>query len=216
LRAVEQQHFLLLDLLPQFSISPQEDNVLLSATPREQKPVVNSNSNKFLSLQFYPPFLTMLSIIIGRSHRLEISSSSSMKVAVLQVSGGAVPSPPLTNQLPMFSTSKNSKSALPPPIIDLTPMESMIHSLEAVIRNATNEIDLAHSTLHCYRARLASVGIFAAHKEEGPKRNIKINFENDKQSESKDSFPPNMYVGNNNGNNAALVVQRYVSENIPL
>jgi hypothetical protein len=149
----------------------------------------------------------MLSIIIGRSHRLEVSSSSSMKVAVLQVSRGAVPSPPLTNQLPMFSTGENSKSALPPPIIDLTPMESMIHSLEAVIRNVTNEIDFAHSTLHCYRARLASVGIYAVHKEEGPERNIKINFETDKQSEPEVSFPPSMYDGNNNGDNAALVVQ---------
>jgi hypothetical protein len=165
--------------------------------------------------RLYPPFLTMLCIIIGISHELEISSSYLMQVAVLQVSRGAVPSPLSTNQLPMFSTGENSKSGPPPPIIDLLPMESMIHSLEMVMINATNKIDSAQSTLHCYRARLASIGIFTAHKVEGHERNKKINFEKDKQSEPKVAFPPSMYDGNN-CNDVALVVQRYVAENISL
>jgi hypothetical protein len=158
------------------------------------------------------------------------------------VSGGAVPSPPSTNQVPMFSSGGNSKSALLLSAINLTPMESIIDRIKADIANIMNEIDLAHSTLHSFKARLVSIGISSAHKDEGPVRNIKISqylynspnytaseqdliheriiksikYKEDKQSDPKVAFPLNNMYNENNGDDAALIVQQNTAENIPL
>jgi hypothetical protein len=119
-------------------------------------------------------------------------------------------------------------------------MESIIDCITTDIANVTNEIDLAHSTLHSFKARLASIRISSAHKDEGPGRNIKISqylynslnftssekgliheriitsikYKEDKQSDPKVAFPPNNMYNENKGDDAALVVQLF--NNIPL
>ncbi len=199
------------------------------------------NSNRLLLQLCYPHF----SYSTKHYHR-QVSYIGNiilhLPCKLPQVGGGAVPSPPSTNQVPMFSTGKNSKSALLPSVINLTLMESIIDRMKTDIANVTNKIDLVHSTLHSFKARLASLGISSAHKDEGPGRNIKISqnlynslnhtaskqdliherivtsikYKEDKQSDPKVAFPPNNMYNENIGDDAALVVQQYTNENIPL
>jgi hypothetical protein len=110
----------------------------------------------------------------------------------------------------MCSTDESSKSASSPSIIDPSSIERTVPSVETVIVNASTEIDKAHSTLNDYGGRLASVGKFAAYKEEGPGKKVQI-----KTNPDVASPPKGMYDGNND-DDVAFVVQQYFAENLPL